>query len=100
MNLVKFDDHCLNSFGWFLYVQVKLADVLLKFILPISFLNHWPPKCLAIQFATTQYIPWKSEEVMNEGILIGYCILLFLLISIPVFFRLFTPQMQFLTGNE
>ena len=37
--------------------EVKLADVLGKLILPINFNKKWPPKCLAIQFATTQYIP-------------------------------------------
>ncbi|KPM10984.1 TIR motif-containing protein [Sarcoptes scabiei] len=43
---------------------VKLADVLQKHIIPINFLDLWPPECLAIQFATTQYIPWnpKSSE--------------------------------------
>ncbi|XP_072026716.1 uncharacterized protein [Amphiura filiformis] len=39
--------------------EVKLADVLSKFIVPVSFLEMWPPRCLAIQFATTQFIPWK-----------------------------------------
>ena len=39
--------------------QVKLADVLNKFIVPVSFLESWPPRCLAIQFATTQYVSWK-----------------------------------------
>ena len=37
--------------------EVKLADVLGKLILPVNFNEMWPPKCLAIQFATTQYIP-------------------------------------------
>lgn len=36
--------------------EVKLADVLGKLILPVNFNKTWPPKCLAIQFATTQYI--------------------------------------------
>lgn len=39
--------------------QVKLADVLRKHIIPINFRDIWPPECLAIQFATTQYIPWR-----------------------------------------
>lgn len=47
--------------------QVKLADVLGKFIIPVSFLDHWPPKCLAIQFATTQYIDWKSQAQITAG---------------------------------
>lgn len=42
--------------------EVKLADVLQKTIIPISFLEQWPPECLAIQFASTQYIPWKPQE--------------------------------------
>ena len=42
--------------------EVKLADVLGKMIIPVNFLSNWPPKCLAIQFATTQFIrvPFKS----------------------------------------
>ena len=39
-----------------LLLQVKLADVLGKYILPVNFLPDWPPRCLAIQFATTQYV--------------------------------------------
>ncbi|RWS10917.1 uncharacterized protein B4U79_01492, partial [Dinothrombium tinctorium] len=42
--------------------EVKLADILNKKIIPINFLDTWPPECLAIQFATTQYIPWKPPE--------------------------------------
>ncbi|ELU04881.1 hypothetical protein CAPTEDRAFT_227756 [Capitella teleta] len=41
--------------------EVKLADVLSKFILPVNFLNQWPPNCLAIQLATTQFVPWNSN---------------------------------------
>uniref|UniRef100_A0A1I8IH81 TIR domain-containing protein n=1 Tax=Macrostomum lignano TaxID=282301 RepID=A0A1I8IH81_9PLAT len=40
--------------------EVKLADVLGKEILPISFISDWPPRCLAIQFATTQFVPWSG----------------------------------------
>lgn len=47
--------------------QVKLADVLGKFIIPVNFLENWPPKCLAIQFATTQYIDWKTQTQINAG---------------------------------
>lgn len=47
--------------------QVKLADVLGKFIIPVNFLENWPPKCLAIQFATTQYIDWKTQAQINAG---------------------------------
>ncbi|XP_063963431.1 uncharacterized protein LOC129273642 isoform X2 [Lytechinus pictus] len=42
--------------------EVKLADVLQKYILPVSFLDTWPPRCLAIQFATTQFINWKKPK--------------------------------------
>ena len=47
--------------------EVKLADVLGKVIIPINFLTNWPPKCLAIQFATTQFIrvPVKTSQ---EGV--------------------------------
>jgi len=43
--------------------EVKLADVLGKIMIPVNFLDSWPPKCLAIQFATTQYIPWKKTHL-------------------------------------
>lgn len=42
--------------------EVKLADVLRKHIIPINFLDFWPPECLAIQFATTQYILWRTPS--------------------------------------
>ena len=70
--------------------EVKLADIKNKQIIPISFLDIWsvlpiyllieninhilmnrPPECLAIQFASTQYIPWKTptdiEKSMAKG---------------------------------
>ena len=50
--------------------EIKLADVLEKAILPVNFNKSWPPKCLAIQFATTQYIPGSTvgvEEAMVEA---------------------------------
>ena len=50
------------------FSQVKLADVLAKVIIPINFLDHWPPRSLAIQFSTTQYIPWKTLDSIREGI--------------------------------
>ncbi|KAG9509610.1 Phosphatidylinositol-binding clathrin assembly protein LAP [Fragariocoptes setiger] len=40
--------------------EVKLADILNKKILPVNFGQTWPPPCLAIQFATTQYICWRT----------------------------------------
>lgn len=42
--------------------EIKLADVLGKLIVPVNFMENWPPACLAIQFASTQYIPWKLQE--------------------------------------
>ncbi|XP_064630200.1 uncharacterized protein LOC135489044 isoform X1 [Lineus longissimus] len=46
--------------------EVKLADFLGKFIIPVSFLDFWPPRCLAIQFATTQYVQWKADKDIEE----------------------------------
>ena len=46
--------------------EVKLADVLGKLILPVSFVEEWPPKVLAIQWATTQFIPWKPEKAVHR----------------------------------
>lgn len=45
--------------------EVKLADILGKYIIPVSFLSEWPPQSLAIQFSTTQYINWKYQ--LNSG---------------------------------
>ncbi|XP_071947692.1 uncharacterized protein [Antedon mediterranea] len=45
--------------------EIKLADVLGKFIVPVNFLDTWPPGCLAIQFATTQFIAWKRPDLSN-----------------------------------
>lgn len=45
---------------------MKLADVLGKIIIPVSFLSKWPPPCLAIQFATTQYITWPHSSTTGE----------------------------------
>ncbi|CAD5116507.1 DgyrCDS5384 [Dimorphilus gyrociliatus] len=41
--------------------EVKLADVLRKPILPVTFLTHWPPQPLAIQFASTQYVTYRPD---------------------------------------
>ncbi len=46
--------------------EVKLADVLGKLILPINFNLQWPPQCLAIQFATTQYIPGNTSSSLTS----------------------------------
>ncbi|XP_041370245.1 uncharacterized protein LOC121384084 isoform X2 [Gigantopelta aegis] len=51
--------------------EVKLADVLGKYILPVSFLEIWPPRSLAIQFATTQYICWKTPAQIQTEIVEG-----------------------------
>lgn len=52
--------------------EVKLADMLNKIIIPINFLEKWPPSCLSIQFATIQVIHYKpptidSEHVESQG---------------------------------
>ncbi|XP_070211495.1 uncharacterized protein [Littorina saxatilis] len=55
--------------------KVKLADVLGKYILPVNFLPDWPPRCLAIQFATTQYVvsggPYIQALVNGGGAAAG-----------------------------
>nr|XP_006825953.1 PREDICTED: uncharacterized protein LOC102806317 [Saccoglossus kowalevskii] len=48
--------------------EVKLADVLGKLIVPVSFLSKWPPPCLAIQFATTQYVRWKTRDEIRQAV--------------------------------
>lgn len=55
-----------NSLVKMCVVQVKLADVLGKYILPVSFLTDWPPRCLAIQFATTQYISCRKQQQQQQ----------------------------------
>ena len=47
--------------------EIKLADILGKPIVPVNFIDNWPPKCLAIQFSTTQYIPWKGSNSEWDG---------------------------------
>ncbi|XP_038070958.1 uncharacterized protein LOC119739902 isoform X2 [Patiria miniata] len=42
--------------------ELKLADILNKYIVPVSFVETWPPCCLAIQFATTQFINWRQGK--------------------------------------
>ena len=46
--------------------EVKLADILGKIIVPVNFLANWPPSCLAIQFATTQYAQWEQPFDAND----------------------------------
>ena len=45
---------------------MKLADVLEKAIIPVNFLSRWPPQCLAIQFATTQFVSWPHSTTSRE----------------------------------
>ena len=53
--------------------EVKLADLLSKKIVPINFLDSWPPECLAIQFATTQYITWiPTDTEVDKNQLDGF----------------------------
>lgn len=51
--------------------EIKLADVMEKTIIPINFLDYWPPDCLSIQFSALQYIPWKTlgdfEKAKSNG---------------------------------
>ena len=51
--------------------EVKLADTLSKFIIPVNFLLSWPPMCLAIQFATTQYISMMTSSQMGLEVLVS-----------------------------
>ena len=53
--------------------EVKLADVLGKLIIPVNLLDSWPPKCLAIQFSTTQFISWPCSvpEADRKGAVVG-----------------------------
>ncbi|XP_071793032.1 uncharacterized protein [Asterias amurensis] len=48
--------------------ELKLADILNKYIVPVSFVETWPPCCLAIQFATTQFINWRQGKLDREKI--------------------------------
>ncbi|GFR33966.1 TIR domain-containing protein [Trichonephila clavata] len=47
--------------------EAKLADAREKHIIPVSFLDTWPPDQLAIQFLTLQYIPWKTPDEIDNG---------------------------------
>ncbi|XP_015907178.1 uncharacterized protein [Parasteatoda tepidariorum] len=53
--------------------EAKLADDKDKLIIPISFLDKWPPDQLAIQFLSLQYIPWISKEdfISEADFLVG-----------------------------
>lgn len=47
--------------------EVKLADYIGKFVIPVNFLKTWPPNHLAIQFASIQYINWRKAEEVQHG---------------------------------
>ncbi|XP_054708339.1 uncharacterized protein LOC129218148 [Uloborus diversus] len=47
--------------------EAKLADDKDKLIIPVSFLQKWPPDQLAIQFVTLQYIPWKTGDDFSSA---------------------------------
>ncbi|GAU96589.1 hypothetical protein RvY_08017 [Ramazzottius varieornatus] len=53
-----------DSYGETLWTnrEVKLADVMKKIVVPVSLIEHWPPSCLAIQFATTQHVQWSRNS--------------------------------------
>lgn len=47
-------------------MEVKYADSLEKFILPLNLNSYWPPNCLAVQFASVNYIRWKIKEPIEK----------------------------------
>lgn len=47
--------------------EVKLADYINKFVIPVNFLKSWPPNHLAIQFASIQYIDWRKAHEVQQG---------------------------------
>lgn len=47
--------------------EVKLADYIGKFVIPVNFLRTWPPNHLAIQFASIQYIDWRKPHEVQQG---------------------------------
>lgn len=47
-------------------LEVKYADSLEKFIVPLNLNLHWPPNCLAVQFASVNYIRWKTKELVEK----------------------------------
>ena len=58
--------YCIYS-AFFMF-QLKLADILKKLILPVSFLDDWPPDSLAIQFATKHFIEGRpTRDIANNN---------------------------------
>ena len=47
-------------------LEVKYADSLEKFIVPLNLNLDWPPNCLAIQFASVNFIRWKTKEPVEK----------------------------------
>ncbi|KAI0229861.1 hypothetical protein LSAT2_019732 [Lamellibrachia satsuma] len=47
--------------------ELKLADTLKKQILPVNFLDEWPPDSLAIQFATKHFIEGRLMRDMSSN---------------------------------
>ncbi|XP_077519304.1 uncharacterized protein LOC144129198 [Amblyomma americanum] len=47
--------------------EVKLADYIGKFVIPVNFMKSWPPNHLAIQFASIQYIDWRKAHEVQQG---------------------------------
>jgi len=47
-------------------LEVKYADSLEKFVLPLNLNLHWPPNCLALQFSSINYIRWKTNKPVEE----------------------------------
>jgi len=41
--------------------EIRLADKKNKTIIPINFLDNWPPEHLAFQFMSIEFIPWKRS---------------------------------------
>ena len=48
-------------------LEVKHADSLGKFIVPLNLNPHWPPNCLAIQFTSVQYIQWEVKGSVEKS---------------------------------
>ena len=47
-------------------LEVKYADSLEKFIIPLNLNLDWPPNCLAVQFASVNFIRWKTKEPIEK----------------------------------
>lgn len=54
-----------------IFLSPPQTDIKNKLIVPINFLKQWPPDVLAIQFATTQFLAWKTKEEIDEDVKLG-----------------------------